>query len=148
MSDSLLPHGLQHSRLYTYIHIYMCVCVCVCARVCCVQLPQSCLALCDPMDSSPPGSSVHGILQARILGGWGSCHVLLQGIFLTQGLNPCHLCLLHRLVGSLSLVSPVYIYKSQIFFICSFVDEYVGCFRTLDTVNCGYEHWGACFFSN
>ena len=28
---------------------------------------QSCLALYDPMDGSPPGSSVHGILQARIL---------------------------------------------------------------------------------
>ena len=28
---------------------------------------QSCLTLCDPMDYSPPGPSVHGILQARIL---------------------------------------------------------------------------------
>ena len=28
---------------------------------------QSCLTLCDPMDCSPPSSSVHGILQARIL---------------------------------------------------------------------------------
>ena len=28
---------------------------------------QSCLSLCDPMDCSPPCSSVHGILQARIL---------------------------------------------------------------------------------
>ena len=28
---------------------------------------QSCPALCDPMDCSPPGSSVHGILQARTL---------------------------------------------------------------------------------
>ena len=28
---------------------------------------QSCLTLCDPMDCSPPGSSVHGILQAKIL---------------------------------------------------------------------------------
>ena len=28
---------------------------------------QSCLTLCDPLDCSPPGSSVHGILQARIL---------------------------------------------------------------------------------
>ena len=28
---------------------------------------QLCPALCDPMDCSPPGSSVHGILQARIL---------------------------------------------------------------------------------
>ena len=27
---------------------------------------QSCLSLCDPMDCSPPGSSVHGISQARI----------------------------------------------------------------------------------
>ena len=30
---------------------------------------QFCLTLCDPMDCSPPGSSVHGILQARILEG-------------------------------------------------------------------------------
>ena len=28
---------------------------------------QSCLTLCHPMDCSPPGSSVHGVLQARIL---------------------------------------------------------------------------------
>ena len=28
---------------------------------------QSCPTLCDPTDCSPPGSSVHGILQARIL---------------------------------------------------------------------------------
>ena len=27
----------------------------------------SCFSLCDPLDYSPPGSSVHGILQARIL---------------------------------------------------------------------------------
>ena len=36
-----------------------------------VQFAQSCLTLCDPMDpmgpSGPPGSSVHEILQARIL---------------------------------------------------------------------------------
>ena len=30
-------------------------------------LTQSCLTLCDPIDCSPPGSPVHGILQARIL---------------------------------------------------------------------------------
>ena len=30
-------------------------------------LVQSCLTLCNPMDCSPPGSSVHGILQVRIL---------------------------------------------------------------------------------
>ena len=31
------------------------------------KLLQSCLTLCDPMECSPPGSSVHGILQARTL---------------------------------------------------------------------------------
>ena len=36
-------------------HVSVCVCVCV---------TQSCLTLCDSMDCSPPGSSVHGILQA------------------------------------------------------------------------------------
>ena len=35
------------------------------------------------MDCSLPGSSVHGIFQAGVL----ECHVFLQGIFLTQGLN-------------------------------------------------------------
>ena len=33
----------------------------------CVQLLQSCLTLCNPMDCSPPGASVRGILQARIV---------------------------------------------------------------------------------
>ena len=32
-----------------------------------VLVAQSCLTLCDPMDCSPPGSAVHGILQIRIL---------------------------------------------------------------------------------
>ena len=31
------------------------------------EISRSCLTLCEPMDCSPPGSSVHGILQARIL---------------------------------------------------------------------------------
>ena len=51
------------------------------------------LTLCDPVNCSPPGSSVHGILQARILG-W----VLLQGIFQTHGSN---LGLLHCQADSL-----------------------------------------------
>ena len=37
--------------------------MCVCARA----RAQSCLTLCDPMDCSLPGSSVHGIFQAGIL---------------------------------------------------------------------------------
>ena len=37
---------------------------CVCLPV---KVTQSCLILCDPMDCSPPGLSVHGTLQARLL---------------------------------------------------------------------------------
>ena len=32
----------------------------------CVLVAQSCMTLCEPMDCSPPGSSVHMILQSRI----------------------------------------------------------------------------------
>ena len=39
----------------------MCVCVCVC------MFAQLCLTLCDPMNCSLPGFSVHGISQVRIL---------------------------------------------------------------------------------
>ena len=67
--------GISTSFLYTRVCVYVCVLV-----------TQSCLTLCNLMDCRPPGSSVHGILQANILE-WGS-HALLQGIFLTQGLNP------------------------------------------------------------
>ena len=46
---------------------------------------QLCTTLCNPMDCSPPGSSVLGILCPWNTGVGG--HDLLQGIFLTQGLN-------------------------------------------------------------
>ena len=42
--------------------MYVCICVCVHTHA---QSLQSCLTLCNPMDHSPPGSSVHGILQAK-----------------------------------------------------------------------------------
>ena len=37
------------------------------SAVAAAKSPQSCPTLCDPVDGSPPGSSVHGILQARTL---------------------------------------------------------------------------------
>ena len=46
-----------------------------------VLVIQMCPTLCHPMDCSPPGSSVHGILQARILE-WVA---ILQGNLSTQG---------------------------------------------------------------
>ena len=70
-------------------------CVCVCMRMFGhVQL------FCDPVDYSPPGSSVHGILQVRMLEGVGY-HSLLQGIFPTQGLNLDLLHLLYRQADAL-----------------------------------------------
>ena len=63
--------------------VCVCVCVCVCARarageeggrlglksifVLVCSVAQLCPTLCYPMNCSPPGSSVHGLLQARIL---------------------------------------------------------------------------------
>ena len=44
---------------------YKCMCVCVCAHAC--VRAQLCPALCNPMDCSPPCSSVHGIILAWIL---------------------------------------------------------------------------------
>ena len=41
------------------------------------EVAQSCPTLSDPMDCSPPGSSIHGILQARVLE-WGAIAVSLQ----------------------------------------------------------------------
>ena len=35
------------------------------------EVAQSCPTLSDPVDFSPPGSSIHGIFQARVLG-WGA----------------------------------------------------------------------------
>ena len=49
------------------------------------KLLQSCPTLCDPLDCSPPESSVHGDFSGKNTG--VGCHALLQGIFLTQGLN-------------------------------------------------------------
>ena len=47
---------------------------------------QSCPTLCNPMDCSPPGSSVHGDSPGKKTG--VGCCALLRGIFPTQGLNP------------------------------------------------------------
>ena len=65
---------------------------------------QSYLTLCNPVDHSLPGSSVHGICQARILE-WVAMPSS-RGIFLTQGSNPHVLYLLHWQAGSLPLVPP------------------------------------------
>ena len=56
----------------------------ICMHACLVA--QSCLTFWSPMNCSLPGSSVHEILQARILE-WVAMP-FSRGIFLTQGSNP------------------------------------------------------------
>ena len=54
-----VPLPSPASQFYSVTFHYQCVCVC--------SFAQSCPALCNHMDYSPPGSSAHGISQARIL---------------------------------------------------------------------------------
>ena len=64
-------------KIYPKWFSFHCGCVCL--------VTQSCLALWNPMDCSPPTFPVHGILQARILE-W--VHISYsKGFFLTQGSN-------------------------------------------------------------
>ena len=67
--------------------------VCTQSHFSCVQLCGATRTVACPWDSSGKYIGV-------------SCHALLQGIFPTQGLNPCLLSLLHWQAGSLSLVPP------------------------------------------
>ena len=85
--------------VYMYVHVTHIICICA-------QSLQSCPTLSDPTYCSPPGSSVHGILQARTLE-WVAMPSS-KGIFPTQGLNPCllHVSCIDRWVGSLPLVPP------------------------------------------
>ena len=64
----------------------------------CCLVAKSCLTLGNPMDCSPPGSSVHGVSQARILE-WAAISFYHE-IILTPGSN---LSLLHWQVDSLLL---------------------------------------------
>ena len=63
------------------------------------------------MDCSSPGSSIHGVSQARILDTGVGHHFLLQGIFLTQELNPC---LLHWWAQSVQSLSHVWFFATSI----------------------------------
>ena len=60
------------------------VCVCMCVCVCVSLVAQSCPTLCNPLDCSLPGSSVHFIFQEFSKNTRVGCHALLQRIFPTQ----------------------------------------------------------------
>ena len=69
MSDSVQPHPWDSPGKNTGVG---CHCLLQCIKVKSEsEFAQSCPTLCDPMDCSPPGSSIHGIFQARVLE-WGA----------------------------------------------------------------------------
>ena len=53
------------------------------------EVAQSCLTRSDPMDCSLPGSSIHGIFQARVLE-WGA--IAFSGMHLEKALIPKATC--------------------------------------------------------
>ena len=76
---------------------------------------QSGLTLCDPMDCSPSGSSVHGDSPGKNIG--VGCYALFQGIFPTQGWNPGILpC--RRVLYHLSHWGSPYTYTHIYFILC------------------------------
>ena len=77
-----VPHRHSASSFILSSALVFC---CIMSIVLCL-VTQSCLTLFDPMDCSPPSSSVHGDSLAKNTK--VGCHALLQGIFPTQGLNP------------------------------------------------------------
>ena len=82
--------------------------------VCLVTL--SCPTLCDPMDCSSPGSSVHGDSPGKNTE--VGCHALLQRMFPTQGLNPGLLQCRQILYGSIATsLFPMYLcyWRSRMF---------------------------------
>ena len=75
-----------------------------------------CLTLYNPVDCSPPGSSVHEILRGKNTG--VGCHSLLQGNLPDRGIKPSLLWLLHWHADSLLLShlgSPWFIYMVHVF---------------------------------
>ena len=80
---------------------------------CACLVAQLCPALCNPMDCSLPGTSVHGGSPGKNTG--AGCHTLRQGIFPTQGSNPG---LLHcrQILYHLSHQGSPYVYIYPLFF--------------------------------
>ena len=105
MSDSVRPHRWQLTRIphpwdspgkNTEVGCHLLLqCMKVKSES---EVIQSCLTLSDPMDFSPPGSSVHGIFQARALE-WGAiafseqvrCNSFLRQYWVESSYSYCYL---------------------------------------------------------
>ena len=82
----------QKIKIWSFISTFGKMGGCICNLLACL-VSQSCPTLCDALDYSLPGSSVHGIFSGKNTG--VGCHFLLRVIVPAQGLNLHLLCLLH-----------------------------------------------------
>ena len=106
MSDSVRPHRRQPTRLpcpwdspgkNTGVGCHFLLqCIKVKSES---EVAQSCLTLCDPIDNSPPGSSVHGIFQARVLE-WGA---IAFSTILRDLMNDYHMSSMCQMVGNITI---------------------------------------------
>ena len=99
--------------------------------------------LCDLMGCSPPGSSVHGILQARILE-WVA--ISFSRVFSNLEIEPTSrlLCLLHWQVGSLLLAPPNFIWCWFFFHLCICMLLYIhsnNCYIQVYRYERGEKQW-------
>ena len=90
------------------------VCVCVCMCMCCCLVAESFSTLCDPMDCSPPGSSVHGILQTRIL---ERVAISFSRDSSDPGMEPLSPALAGRCFATEAPGKPVYVFTCVLFFL-------------------------------
>ena len=92
----------EPGSVYFFLWLHACMCA---------KLLQSYPTLCNPMDCSLPGSSVYGILQARILE-WVAKPSSRRS---SQSRDPTQVsCLRHQQAGSLPLVPPGKLFKCMI----------------------------------
>ena len=103
----VLVSAVQQSESVEYIYMYLHVCVCMAEGS--VKSLQSCPTLCDPVDCSPPTSSVHGILQARME--WVAFSFFL-GIFPIS--NYVYIHPLYNIYIHIHIYTYIYIYMSSV----------------------------------
>ena len=119
--------GKKSDKEYMCIYVYTCVCLCG-------KSLQSCRTLCDPKDCSTPGSSVQGILQARIL----------EWVSMPSSRDPPDTCVyiyMHMCVCKLNNFS---VHQKLTQHCKSTILQFKNYFFKKETANCGYrggEDW-------
>ena len=139
----------KHTYIHMYIHIYVCVSIFV------VLVGQLCLTLCDAMGCSPSGSSVHGILQVRILewvaipfskrSSWprdGTQVSRIAGSFFTiWATREAHMCIYIYLSTYLSLCLSVFVSIYPHLYLTGEKGDYTSLTVKMDSLRVEMEGW-------